>query len=234
MWSQVFSDLKSLGSWLGESMLATFLSKSLCKRKKNQFSTESSLVRWCELRTYQIFSIKTKKFSPFSLDFFTCYLLFHFTWDISHLIIAIFFSIPQWYPPSDPSDDTTRWQGIMIAIGFAPIADQTARTAFGRPIASAICLYVLVWPRGIFWSSAHTSCWNLVPWRWIGILKIFSHLFEMQPSAIFWSSDVSWISSDDRYLFCNSCNEESLSSTKESQQRYVVSSAIKILPNILE
>lgn len=67
-----------LSSWLGENILATFPKQKLLQKKKAQLSTESSLMRWCELRTYQILSIKSKEFSPFSLDFFIL-VIYYFT-----------------------------------------------------------------------------------------------------------------------------------------------------------
>ena len=52
-------------------------------------------------------------------------------------------------PPSPPSEATTRWHGITIDVGFFPSAWPTARCAFGRPIAFAICPYVATFPKGI-------------------------------------------------------------------------------------
>ena len=45
---------------------------------------------------------------------------------------------PPPYPLSDPSLQTTRWQGMTMAMRLSPLARPTARQAFGRPIAAAI------------------------------------------------------------------------------------------------
>ena len=44
--------------------------------------------------------------------------------------INSFRQIPPLYPPMPPSFAITRWQGMMIGIGFLPLAFATARTAF--------------------------------------------------------------------------------------------------------
>ena len=54
------------------------------------------------------------------------------------------------YPPKEPSDLITLWQGISMGLGFFPHAFATARAEFGFPIAIAISLYVLTSPLGIF------------------------------------------------------------------------------------
>ena len=41
------------------------------------------------------------------------------------------------YPPKDPSDLITLWQGILGAFGFFPTAFATARAAFGLFMAFA-------------------------------------------------------------------------------------------------
>src|SRR5581483_11553689 len=52
-----------------------------------------------------------------------------------------------------------------MAAGFDAHAPATARTAFGLPICSAICVYVRVVPAGISRSAAQTRIWNAVPRR---------------------------------------------------------------------
>ena len=47
------------------------------------------------------------------------------------------------YPPNDPSDLITLWQGIAGGNGFFAQALATALEDLGCPIDSAICLYVL-------------------------------------------------------------------------------------------
>src|SRR6266516_858042 len=44
---------------------------------------------------------------------------------------------PPAYPPSDPSERTTRWQGTTTGNGLVAHAAPTARTAFGLPAAAA-------------------------------------------------------------------------------------------------
>jgi len=44
------------------------------------------------------------------------------------------------YPPIDPSEQITLWQGICIGSGFLPQAFATALAESGRPIAIAISL----------------------------------------------------------------------------------------------
>jgi len=53
------------------------------------------------------------------------------------------------YPPSEPSDLITLWQGIFGGQGFLAIALATARIADGLPIALATSEYVLMVPFGI-------------------------------------------------------------------------------------
>jgi outer membrane usher protein len=45
---------------------------------------------------------------------------------------------PPPYPVSEPVDPITRWQGTMIATGFAPLAAPTAREAPASPRLLAI------------------------------------------------------------------------------------------------
>lgn len=52
---------------------------------------------------------------------------------------ARFISTPYAYPTRLPLAPITRWHGTMNRIGLRLFADPTARTAFGRPTASAIC-----------------------------------------------------------------------------------------------
>src|SRR5690606_28833651 len=44
---------------------------------------------------------------------------------------------PPRYPPRDPSERSTRWQGTMSGIGLVAHAEPTARTAFGLSVAIA-------------------------------------------------------------------------------------------------
>lgn len=37
------------------------------------------------------------------------------------------------YPCNCPEEESTRWQGVSIAIGFVRIACPAARAAFGEP-----------------------------------------------------------------------------------------------------
>ena len=46
------------------------------------------------------------------------------------------------YPPIDPLEQITLWQGLIIGNGFLPHALATALYALGLPIFIAICLYV--------------------------------------------------------------------------------------------
>ena len=52
---------------------------------------------------------------------------------------ARFISTPYAYPTRLPFAPITRWHGTMNRIGLRLFAEPTARTAFGRPTASAIC-----------------------------------------------------------------------------------------------
>src|ERR1700723_2725776 len=63
---------------------------------------------------------------------------------------------PQRYPARLPSSRTTRWHGTTIDTGFVAQARATARTAVGRPMARATCVYVRVVPYGILRSSSQT------------------------------------------------------------------------------
>ena len=53
---------------------------------------------------------------------------------------------PALYPPSDPSEFITLWQGTIIGTGFEPFALPTARTESFLPILSASVLYAMAFP----------------------------------------------------------------------------------------
>ena len=53
---------------------------------------------------------------------------------------------PPPYPVSLPLLPITRWQGMMMGIGFAPFARPTAREALGLPTRSASSPYEIVSP----------------------------------------------------------------------------------------
>src|SRR5262245_13233477 len=59
----------------------------------------------------------------------------------------------------------------MTAIGFAPFAAPTARTARGRPICAACATYDTVVPNGMVSRPRHASSWNSVPRRSSGTVN---------------------------------------------------------------
>lgn len=68
----------------------------------------------------------------------------------------IFVCAPFAYPPIEPSERITRWQGIEIGRGFLRKTFPTARAARGDPIARATSLYVAILPRGICFTASYT------------------------------------------------------------------------------
>src|SRR3989338_9024952 len=56
---------------------------------------------------------------------------------------------------------------MTIAIGFLPLAPPAARQAAGLPPLKACSAYVIVFPCGIFKSSAHIRRWNSVAFNFL-------------------------------------------------------------------